>query len=159
MKKTITSTILMAALSIPSFAYDTTKAQSFDSFYSKFTQKACADSQLFVSAEDTLKMLRENKRFTVLDIRTRGEQAVVSIGLQNSLYIPIKDLFKKENLDKLPKDQTIVIVCHSGTRATLAAIGLKQIGITKTRVLKGGLVALADANNPKNAPLRLGMKI
>ena len=104
-------------------------------------------------------MLKENKKFTLLDIRTKGEHAVISIGLKNSIYIPIKDLFKKENLDKLPTNQTIVIVCHSGTRATLAAIGLKQIGIKNTRVLKGGLISLADANNPKNAPLRLGMKI
>ncbi|MEA2100093.1 MAG: rhodanese-like domain-containing protein [Campylobacterota bacterium] len=154
MKKIITSTLLLTTLSISAIAYDSIKAQTMDNFYSKFTQKACADSKLFISAEETMKMLRENKKFMILDIRTRGERAVVSIGLENSIYIPIKDLFKKENLDKLPTDQTIILVCHSGTRATLAAIGLKQIGIKKTRVLKGGLVALADANNPKNAPLR-----
>ena len=159
MKKIITSTLLTATLSLTATAYDSTKAQSYDNFYSKFTQKACADSQLFISAEETLELLRKNKKFTILDIRTRGEHAVISIGTDNSIYIPIKELFKKENLDKLPSDETIVIVCHSGTRAVLAAIGLKQIGIKKTRVLKGGLIALADANNPKNAPLRLGMKI
>ncbi|MEA2091141.1 MAG: rhodanese-like domain-containing protein [Campylobacterota bacterium] len=159
MKKIVTSTLLMASLSISAFAYDTTKAQTFDKFYSNFTQKTCASSKLFIQADETMKMLRENKKFTLLDIRTKGEHAVISIGLKNSIYIPIKDLFKKENLDKLPTDQTIVIVCHSGTRATLAAIGLKQIGIKNTRVLKGGLISLADANNPKNAPLRLGMKI
>ena len=159
MKKMITSTLLMATLSVSAIAYDSDKAQTFDNFYSKFTQKACADSKLFITADETMKMLRENKKFIILDIRTRGEHAVVSIGLENSIYIPIKDLFKKENLDKLPKDQTIVVMCHSGTRATLAAIGLKQIGIKNTRVLKGGLVSLAEANNPKNAPLRLGMKI
>ncbi len=159
MKKIVTSTLLMASLSICAFAYDTAKAQTFDKFYSNFTQKACANSKLFIKADETMKMLRENKKFTLLDIRTKGEHAVISIGLNNSLYIPLKNLFKKENLDKLPTNQTIVIVCHSGTRATLAAIGLKQLGIKNTRVLKGGLIALADENNPKNAPLRLGMKI
>lgn len=159
MNKTITSSLLIAVLSVSAFAYDVNKAQTLNNFYSGFTQKACANSKLFVEAEEVMKMLRDDKKVTMLDIRTKGEHAVISIGLKNSIYIPIKDLFKKENLDKLPTDQTIVIVCHSGTRATLAAVGLQQIGIKNTRVLKGGLVALADANNPKNAPLRLGMKI
>ena len=159
MKKTITSTLLMASLSVSAFAYDTDKAISMDKFYSNFTQKACANSKLFIEADEVMKMLRENKKITLLDIRTRGEHAVISISLDNSIYIPIKELFKKENLDKLPTDKPIVIVCHSGTRATLAAIGLQQIGIKNTRVLKGGLISLATENNPKNAPLRLGMKI
>jgi len=154
MKKIITSTLLMATLSVSSFAYDSAKAQTFDKFYSHFTQKACANSKLFITAEKTMKMIRDNKKFTILDVRTKGEDSVISISAKNAIHIPIKDLFKKENLDKLPKNQTIIIVCHSGTRATLAAIGLKQIGIKKTRVLKGGLIALADANNPKNAPMK-----
>ncbi|MEA3370974.1 MAG: rhodanese-like domain-containing protein [Campylobacterota bacterium] len=159
MKNIITSTLLIASLSVSAFAYDTNKAKTLENFYAGFSQKACANSKLFVEAEEVMKMLREDKQFTLLDIRTKGEHAVISVGLKNSIYVPIKDLFKKENLDKLPTDQTIVIVCHSGTRATLAAVGLKQIGIKNTRVLKGGLISLADANNPKNAPLRLGMKI
>jgi len=154
MKKIITSTLLTALMSLSASAYDVDKAASMDQFYSKFTQKACADSKLFITAQETMKMLREDKKFTILDIRTKGENSIVSVSAKNSIYIPIKELFKKENLDKLPKYETIIIVCHSGTRATLAAIGLKQIGIAKSRVLKGGLVALADANNPKNAPLK-----
>lgn len=154
MKNILTKTLLVASLSVSAFAYDTVKADALNNFYSHFTQKACADSKLFITAEDTLKMLRNNKKITILDVRTIGEHAVISIGLKNSLFIPIKDLFKKENLDKLPTDHTIILVCHSGTRATVAAVGLKQIGIKNTRVLKGGLVALAKANNPKNAPIK-----
>ena len=66
--------------------------------------------------------------------------------------IPIKDLFKKVNLDKLPTAKPIVVVCHSGSRATLAAVGLIRIGFKNIHVLKGGLVALAIDNTPKNAP-------
>ncbi|MEA2074060.1 MAG: rhodanese-like domain-containing protein [Campylobacterota bacterium] len=159
MNKILLSSILAASLSISSFAYDQEKAKSFDNFYSHFTQKACANSKLFVEADEVMKMLRNDAKVTILDVRTKGEHAVVSVGLKNSIYIPVKDLFKEENLNKLPKDHTIIVLCHSGTRATLAAIGLKQIGIKNTRVLKGGLIALAQANNPKNAPMRLGMKI
>ncbi len=154
MKKLLTTTLIVASLAVSSFAYDAQKAKAFDKFYSNFTQKACASSKLFIDADETMKILRENTKVTLLDIRTRGEHAVVSIGLKNSIYIPLQELFKTKNLDKLPSDHTIILVCHSGTRATLAAIGLKQVGIKNTRVLKGGMVALADANNPKNAPLR-----
>lgn len=154
MTKKLLAFLFMISLSISASAYDKTKAESFNKFYSNFTQKACANSKLFISAEDTFKMLKENKKFTLLDIRTKGENSVVSVSLKGSIYIPLKDLFKQENLSKLPSGGTIIVVCHSGTRATLAAIGLKQIGIKNTRVLKGGIVALANANNPKNAPIK-----
>lgn len=153
MTKIIISAFIILVISISANAYDKTKAHSFENFYSKFTQKACADSKLFITGEDTMKMFKEGKNFTLLDVRTLGEHSIISINATNSIYIPLKDLLK-ENLDKLPTEGTIIVVCHSGTRATLAAIGLKQVGIKNTRVLKGGLVALAEANNPKNAPMK-----
>jgi len=154
MNKILSTSIALAVLSVNALAYDDTKASELDHFYSHMTQKACADSKLFIEADDVMKMLRERKAFTMLDVRTSGEVAVIALSGKNALHIPIKNLFKKENLDKLPTDQPIVIVCHSGTRAILAAIGLKRIGLKKTHVLKGGLIALADADNPKNAPLK-----
>ncbi len=107
-----------------------------------------------MKAGDVMKMLRDKKTFTLLDVRTDGEANIIALSGQNAMHISIDKLFKKENLDKLPTDKPIVIVCHSGTRATLAAIGLKRIGFKKVHVLKGGLVALAKANDPKNAPLK-----
>ncbi len=154
MKQTLKSTVAILLLTLSANAYDATKAQEFNAFYSHMTQKVCADSKLFVKANDVMKMLREKKPFTMLDVRTPGEAAVVSLSGENAVNVPLNVLFEKENLDKLPTDKPIVIVCHSGTRATLAAIGLKRLGFKKVHVIKGGLVALAKANNPKNAPLK-----
>ena len=154
MKKIVTSSLLLASLTVSAFAYDENKAKTFDAFYSNFTQKACANSKLFIDGQETMDMLNKKEKFTLLDIRTKGEHAVVSIGLENSIFIPLESLFEKENLDKLPKDRPIVIVCYSGARATLAVTGLKQIGIKNIKVLKGGIVGLAQANNVKNAPLK-----
>jgi rhodanese-related sulfurtransferase len=154
MKKTLAISLTALMLSTTSFAYDQTKAVQLDKFYSHMTQKACADSKLFVKAVDVMKMLREKKAFTLLDVRTDGEASVVALSASNAVHIPLAQLFKKENLAKLPTDKPLIIVCHSGTRATLAAIGLKQIGFKKVHVIKGGLIALAAANNPKNAPLK-----
>jgi rhodanese-related sulfurtransferase len=154
MKKTLAISLTALMLSTTSFAYDQTKAVQLDKFYSHMTQKACADSKLFVKAVDVMKMLREKKAFTLLDVRTDGEASVVALSASNAVHIPLAQLFKKENLAKLPTDKPLMIVCHSGTRATLAAIGLKQLGFKKAHVVKGGLIALAAANNPKNAPLK-----
>lgn len=154
MKKIISSSIFVAALTVNAMAYDTTKAEGLHKFFSNFTQKACADSKLFIKSEDVMKMLREKKAFTLLDIRTKGEASIVAVSSKNGVHIPLQNLFEKANLDTLPTDKPIVVVCHSGTRATIAAIGLKQLGFKQVHVLKGGFVALADATTPKNAPLQ-----
>ncbi|MBN2781661.1 MAG: rhodanese-like domain-containing protein [Campylobacterales bacterium] len=154
MKKILLSTILTALLGVSANAYDADKAKNFDGFFSKMTQEACANSKLFIDATETMKMIKDNEDFLFLDVRTKGEHSVLAVVIENSIHIPLEDLFKKESLDKLPKDKTIVITCHSGTRATMAAMSLKQVGFKQTRVLKGGLVALADANDPKNAPVK-----
>jgi len=154
MKKFIYSLLVLSLLSVNAMAYDANKAEELSKFYSHMTQKACADSKLFLKAIDVMKMLQEKKEFFMLDVRTDGENNVLALSGENALHIPINVLFKKENLDKLSTDKPIVVVCHSGTRATLAAIGLKRLGFKKIHVLKGGMVALAKANNPKNAPLK-----
>ena len=154
MKKLIYGAVAVSLLTINLMAYDAEKAEELSKFYSHMTQKTCADSKLFIKADEALKMLREKKKFTFLDVRTEGENAILGLNGGNALHIPINILFKKENLDKLSADNPIVIVCHSGTRATLAAIGLKRLGFKKVHVVKGGMIALAKATNPKNSPLK-----
>ena len=154
MKKLIYSAVALSLVSMNLMAYDAEKAEELNKFYAHMTQKACADSKLFIKADDTLKMLREKKAFSFLDVRTDGENNILALNGENALHVPINVLFQKENLAKLPLDQPIVVVCHTGTRATLAAIGLKRLGFKKVHVLKGGMVALAKANSPKNAPLK-----
>ena len=151
MKNIIYLPLALALLTLNTMAYDATKAEELNTFYTAMTQKACADSKLFIEAEDAMKMIRDNN-ITLLDVRTIGEESVISLSGKYAIHIPIKDLFKKENLIKIPTDKPIVVVCHAGTRGTLAAIGLKRIGFDKVHVLKGGLVGLAIENNPKNAP-------
>ena len=131
MKKILLSTLTFALLTVSAHAYDDTKAKELNTFYSHMTQKACADSKLFIKAKEVMKLLKEKKDITLLDVRTDGEASVIALSGDNALHMPISELFKKENLDKLPTDKPIMLVCHSGTRATLAAIGLKRIGFKK----------------------------
>lgn len=148
--------LFLASLSIASslWAYDATKAAQFDGFYSHMTQKACANSTLFVEADDVMKLLREDKPVTLLDVRTDAEASVVALSTPAAIHIPIERLFEKASLDRLPADRPIMIVCHSGTRAVMAAISLKMIGIKNVQVVKGGMIGMAEADNTKNAPLK-----
>jgi len=43
---------------------------------------------LFIKANDALKMLKEKKEFTFLDVRTDGENAILSMSGENTLHIP-----------------------------------------------------------------------
>jgi len=149
-KRVILITILLFSSQL--FGYDVEKAKSFNDFYSHMTQKACADSTLFIAADTVMKFLKEKKNILLLDVRTDAEASVVGLTADNSLHIPIEHLFNQKELHKLPNNTPIMILCHSGTRATMAAVGLKMIGVKNVQVVKGGIVALTNADNPKNAP-------
>jgi rhodanese-related sulfurtransferase len=153
MKKVIISTYMVLSLATTLSAYDTDQVKTFGGFFSHFTQQACADSKLFVSAEDTLTMIRKNEKHLLLDIRTEGEAAVVALSVKDALHIPLEKLFEKSKLDILPIDRPILIVCHSGTRATMAAMALKISGFKNIQVVKGGITALAKFSTPKNVPM------
>lgn len=150
MKKIMYSILTLVLLSVNTMAYDDIKAEELNAFYSHMTQKACADSKLFMTADEVMKMLRKKKAVTLLDVRTEAEANIIAVSEEHALHFPIATLFEKKNLDSLPKNEPIVVICHSGTRALLAAVGLNRIGFKQVHVLKGGLIALATEDNPKN---------
>lgn len=154
MFKILSATLLSISLSTAAFSYDAAKAEESEKFFSHFSQKACAESKLFMDAEKVMEAVRKGSGYLLLDVRTNGEASVIKISDKNSVHIELMHLFEKKNLDTLPTDKPIIVVCHSGSRAIMAAIGLKQIGFKNVHVLKGGLVALSDADTPKNAPSR-----
>ena len=155
MIKKIASVVLLSGiLSTNVFGYDEVKAATFDKAFSHVTQKNAAHSKLMIDSDEVFKMLREKKKFVFLDIRTPGEMAVLGLKTKNTLEIPLEHLFEKKNLDKLPTDKPIIIVCHSGSRAKMTVMSLKMIGFKNTRVMKNGMVGLAKGDNPKNAPLK-----
>jgi len=154
MKKMMTIMVLSLLVATSSFAYDQEKAAEFNKAFSHVTQKNAAKSKMMLESDEAFQMLREKKKFVFLDIRTEGETAVLGLKTANTLEIPLEHLFEKKNLDRLPTETTIVIVCHSGSRAKMAVMNLKMIGFRNTRVMKGGIVALAKGDSVKNAPLK-----
>ncbi|HVM72893.1 MAG TPA: rhodanese-like domain-containing protein [Anaerolineales bacterium] len=83
----------------------------------------------------------------LLDVRTQDEYN--QSHLKGSMLIPLDQL--SEQLDKLPRDKDIVVICHSGARSLSAAVLLQQKGFKRVSYLEGGLIAWQAAGYPLQA--------
>ena len=146
--------LFVSLLTLNLSAYDVNLAQKFNETFSQYSQAYLNHSKMLISADNIMKMLQKKEDFVLLDIRTPAEMSVVGLRTKNSVEIPFDQLFKKENLDKLPKDKPLVIVCHSGSRALQAATSLEMLGFQNAKVLYGGIMALVKSDSTKNAPVQ-----
>jgi len=78
---------------------------------------------------------KENKYF-ILDIRDKD--AFKEGHIKGASNIFWQDLLKEENLKKLPKDKTILLVCYVGHTASQMLVALKLLGY-KVKSLKFGM--------------------
>ncbi|MGZ4300504.1 MAG: rhodanese-like domain-containing protein [Gaiellaceae bacterium] len=85
----------------------------------------------------------ERGRVVVLDVRETIEWKAGRI--PGALHIPLAYLPSRRR--ELPRDQTIVTVCRSGHRSSLAARGLRHAGY-RVENLDGGMKAWARARLP-----------
>lgn len=136
------------------FAYDAELAKKMDAFYSHIDFNALSNSKLIMKPEALMDELKKGSDILLLDIRTKEEQSAIKLALPNSIEIPLNELFTAQNLAKLPNDKTIVVVCHSGTRATPAAFNLKMLGFKKVHILENGITGFAQFSAPKYCPVK-----
>jgi rhodanese-related sulfurtransferase len=61
-------------------------------------------------------------------VDVRDEEAYRLGHIENSLHIRFQDLFKKENLRRLPPDRQIVLYCETGHRSSHAVALLNMLG-------------------------------
>lgn len=86
----------------------------------------------------------------LIDVRTPGEFAAGHI--EGAYNVPL-DLLR-EHRDELRHhlDETVVLICRSGGRATQAEQALVEAGLPNLRVLDGGMVAWEAAGAPVRRP-------
>lgn len=101
-----------------------------------------------IDAPDLVEALAKGKAFLLLDIRTPEEHAVIVLAHPSAQWIPLENLFKAENLDQLPTDHQIAVVCLSGYRAALATGLLRAAGFENVVFVKGGIAGLVQAWKP-----------
>ena len=160
LKKMITGLLIsLAVLTSPIVnAYEQALAESYALMFQPVTGAKVAKELHFMSPEAFLEKLKKGERFVVVDIRTEKESGIFTMVLPGSMRVPINKLFLKEQLDQLPTDKPIIIVCKSGARATAAGTALRHIGFDKTYILKGGFKALSGYVGPKEAYAPLKVK-
>ena len=86
----------------------------------------------------------EQTHARVLDVREPAEYARGH--LPGAVSIPQADLAL--NLDELPRDSDVLVVCEGGVRSARAAQFLKQVGYSKVTNLVGGTSAWRRAGLP-----------
>jgi len=84
------------------------------------------------------RLMRMDPNLVIIDVRRAAERSGPLGFIPRSLNIPMKQL--AAGLDKLPKDKTLVFICHSGPRSLDAARKAAASGLTSYYV-KGGMVA------------------
>jgi rhodanese-related sulfurtransferase len=85
----------------------------------------------------------------VLDVRRPDEWDMYHV--PNTVQIPLDEL--QNRLGELPKDQEIVVICHSGNRSRQAQAILSQAGFNAVSVT-GGMIAWNQAGYPLEGPQR-----
>jgi rhodanese-related sulfurtransferase len=126
------------------FSYDAELAKKLDAMFSQMTPEVLKQKPCQIDANQLFEMIKKKEDFVILDVRTPQEQSITGITWKNTLNIPMHEVFKPENLNKLPKDKKIVVVCHSGDRAAAVVTGLRAIGFNNAYQFKGGIKELAD---------------
>ena len=141
------------------FAYDAELAKKLDATFSQLTPEALQHLPVLIDSKKFFEMLKNKEPFVFLDIRTPEEMSITGITWKNTLRIPMHELFKEENLKKLPKDKKIIVICHSGARAAAATLALRAVGFKNAYFYKGGLPELAKDTGIADLGKNVGLNI
>ena len=85
-------------------------------------------------------MRKSGEEHTLLDIRENEELVIASI--DGALHIPMNTL--PENIDKLPKTEPLIVMCHIGGRSAQVVNWLFHNGYENALNLEGGIAAWAQ---------------
>ena len=154
MLRVLLMTTLMVAvvgLARPAWSYDEAMAESYAALFAPVTGPAAGKALHSIKPEAVLDKIKAKEPLVALDIRTPAEVGIYGATLPGSLAIPINELFTRANLELIPTDKTVLVVCKSGARAMAAGTALRHIGFQNVFVLEGGFVALVAYLGPKEA--------
>lgn len=100
--------------------------------------------QLIIEPLEVRDMMEKGAKLFLLDCREPWEYQTARI--EGATLIPMRDIPQK--LDDIPKDQPVVVYCHSGVRSFNAASWLKQQGVNALS-MSGGIEQWSREVDPK----------
>lgn len=96
-----------------------------------------------MAPEDLLRMLEQNEKVHLIDIR---EDYEFEDGHLPCIHMPMETVFEKA--DELPRDIPVVIYCQSSKRSSAMAYMLhREKGLNNVFSVKGGYEALSQLVN------------
>jgi rhodanese-related sulfurtransferase len=149
-KKYLVSALIALIMAMPAFAYDKQLAKVYQDFFSAFEEKMVPKELHRIPVEKLAEMMKK-EQVVLLDVRTLAEQQLVGLCYKHTLSMPMNDVFKPENLAKIPTDKKVVATCHKGLRCTIIALGLRNIGFDNVYSAKGGMLGLMKYVGAKTA--------
>ncbi|MCG8448387.1 MAG: rhodanese-like domain-containing protein [Pirellulales bacterium] len=148
----ISAVIGVSIFSTPvAWSYDVELAESYEKLFSPVAGEKAGKALHFVKPDAFVEDIKAGKKIVAIDVRTPSETSVFTLSLPNSLVIPANEIFKKENLARIPTDKPVMVICKSGARATALGTALRHIGFDNVYILKGGFQALSSYYGPKEA--------
>jgi rhodanese-related sulfurtransferase len=136
-------------------AFDVELAGSFAQMFEPVHGVKAGKALHLIKPDELVKRVKKGEAIVALDVRTPAEARLYGMTIPDALAIPINELFKTENLERIPTDKLVLVVCKSCTRAMAAGTALRFIGFDNVYVLKGGIGALGSYVNPKTANMPL----
>jgi len=97
-----------------------------------------------LSAPFAAELLASSDPPLAVDVRTSRERGQKH--LAGSLNIPLNHL--AENLDKLPRDRSLLVYCAGGYRSSIAASLMQSRGFSRVREIAGGIAGWEAAGLP-----------
>jgi len=143
--------VSLIGFSASSWSYDADLAQSYAKLFEPVAGAKSGKALHLMPPEIFMKGLQANKPIVTIDVATPNESSVLSTTLPGSMSIPVNKIFLKENLDRIPQDKVVVIVCKSGSRAIAVTTALRHVGFKNVYALKGGIMALSKYLSAKTA--------
>jgi rhodanese-related sulfurtransferase len=125
-------------------AYDTELAKAFATMFESVQGQKAGAAMHLIKPEKLMVLLRLGEPVVTADVRTPAEANILGKTVPYTLAIAPGELFMPGNLERIPKDRRVVLVCKSGTLAVAAGTGLRMIGFDNVDVLK----ANAPGRNP-----------
>ena len=108
------------------------------------TLSSCSSSSAVqtVSPQDWITQSRASG-VTIVDVRTPAEFAAGHV--QGAVNVDVRAADFAQQLDKLDKNGTYVVYCHSGNRSKTATDAMGSAGFTHVYNLQGGIADLQQA--------------
>jgi len=98
-----------------------------------------------ISVSEAAKLRAADPQITLLDVREHAELAICRI--EGALHIPMAEI--PDRLETLPRDRTLIVLCHHGMRSAQVQRYLAAKGFENLLNLAGGIHAWSIEVEPE----------